>query len=181
MTARFERSEAFWAAQSAFWGAVTKNGRAKATGYNPPVSRAERKAELWTERGAKYLRGEPRLAAKAGPVEVEVDPQLYRDVLAAAERMAPAVVRAWDRHLSRLAFDAWRKWPVATGLSRALIRLEYLAAGEQYVGRVVSAAPYTYFIDGHPHRKLIAVPGKGLAPALGREVLGAAKLDAREG
>lgn len=176
----FPRSEAFWSAQSAFWGTVTKNGRAKAAGYTPPVARAERKAELWSERGAQYLRGQKHLAAKAGAFSVEVDPQLYRDVMAAVERLAPAVVAAWDLHLSRLAFSAWRQWPVSTGLSRALIRLEYVADGEQYVGRVTSAAPYTYFIEGHPHRKLLALPGKQMIPKMGRDVLQAGHLDAGE-
>lgn len=174
----FPRSEAFWSAQSAFWGAVTSKGRAKADGFG--VSKAERKAQLWSERGARYLRGEPRLAAKAGPVTVEVDPQLYRDVMAAAERMAPSVVRIWDEHLSALAFRAWRDWPVSTGLSKALIRLEYIAAGESYVGRITSGAPYTYFIEGRPHRRLIANPGKGQIPSMGRAVLAAARLDAAE-
>lgn len=176
----FPRSEAFWSAQSAFWGAVKRQGLAKAAGYSPPVSRAERKAQLWSERGAKYLRAEPRLAATSGQVTVEVDPQLYRDVLATAERLAPAVVAAWDRHLSALAFDAWRKWPVSTGLSKALLQLQYIAAGEQYVGRIVSAAPYTYFIEGHPHRRLLAAPGRRLTLALGRDVLRAGHLDAAE-
>lgn len=175
----FARSEAFWAAQASFWGAVSKKGVAKGEGFSPPVvAKAVRKAELWTERGAKYLRGEPRLAAQHGPVRVEVDAQLYRDVLATAERLAPAVVRVWDEHLSGLAFKAFRGWPMATGLSRALIRLEYLAAGDEYVGRVRSDAPYTYFIAGQPHRALIAKPGKALVLQMGRDVLAAGHLDA---
>jgi len=177
----YPQSSAFWTASTAFWGAITANGRAKAKGYNPPLSKAERKADLWTRRGEHYLRGQAGLFQRLGgsaKVQVLVDPELTQDVLRTLDRMAPAVAAVWDRHLGALALNAFRNWPVATGLSRALIQLDYIADGDQFVGRVKSAAPYTYFIAGSPHWKLIRTPGRALGIVLGREVLAAGHLDA---
>lgn len=156
-------SERFWSASSS-WYTARKDAQAKASapGGKPPAM--SHKEELWKNRGASYLRGRGDLAKwfKADnhtAFMVRVDPKLARDILAFVDSINPAIVQVFDEHLGKLAFDAWREWPVASGLSKSLIGLEYAIDGDdRFVGQIVNTAPYVFFIKGGPHRKLLDVP-----------------------
>jgi hypothetical protein len=76
--------------------------------------------------------------------------------------LAPELARALDEELSKLAFKAWREWPVSSGLSKGMITLEFEVAGELFVATVASRAGYTLYIEGQPHRRLIDAPSREL-------------------
>lgn len=142
-------STRFWAAQSSA-AAAARTAIARKGGARFGSSFA-RKEELWSSKGSHYLRGHKGLAGRfAG---IRVDPALQAIIADELARVAPALQGAFDEHLGKLAFKAWREWPVATGLSKSLLALEYSSSGTgRFTGSLSSRAPYTVFIKGQPHR-----------------------------
>lgn len=176
----YPTSNAFWSASSS-WFAARVEAQAKA-GLVGAKALAGKEA-LWKDRGASYLRGRPDLKQwfKVGNGDaymVRVDPKLARDLLDFIESINPAIVRAFDTHLGRLAFDAWSAWPVSSGLSRSLIGLEYTADGERFVGQIVNTAPYVFFIEGSPHRKLLEGPAPVTAVRMAAAIMGSLRVAA---
>lgn len=102
---------------------------------------------------------------------IEVDPTLGDYVLDLIEEAAPAVTDAFDSRMGRLAFSAWRQWPVSSGYSRSSIALNYSAYNDVFVGSVSVTAPYLYYIKGRPHARLIERPGAQTAIEIGNEIL----------
>lgn len=102
---------------------------------------------------------------------IKVDPTLGDYVMDLIQAAAPAVTDAYDTHMGRLAFEAWRQWPVSSGFSRSSLALSYSAQGEQFVGAVGVTAPYLYMIKGQPHRRFIERPGRHTAVDIGNAVL----------
>lgn len=160
-------SKAFWNASSAWFRAhKAAQAKARAEGRSPDTAGA--KEARWVQRGAKYLRARPSLPSQL----IRVDPALSQGVLDLMEAMAPQLVGAYDRELGGLAFRAWRQWPVATGLSRSLVSLEYEVQGDgTFVGHLRSRAPYTVFIKGQPHRQLIDRPSREVATRIAEQAL----------
>lgn len=162
-------SEAYWSAARS-WAAAnatrTARRRSSATGVDVSrqlatrVARWESATRVVTAGSASDAPGihvSPRLSAICG------------EMLAA---VAPALASAFDAHLGRLAFSAWRDWPVASGLSKTLLSLEYQQIGPNYfIGQIVSQAPYTRFIKGQPFRTLIDSKGAGVAMAIVRDAV----------
>ena len=171
-------STAFWSASSS-WYAARKEAQAKASKLG--VGKMERKEATWQSRGAHYLRGRSDLkkwfkASDGTAFMVRVDPKLARDILNFVEQLNPSIVRAFDEHLGHLAFNAWRDWPVRTGLSKSLIGLEYMLNGEErFVGQIVVTAPYVFFIEGSPHRALLEKPAGGVGLRMATDILAALK------
>lgn len=159
-------SAAFWSASTS-WYASRKAAQDKSTraGAAPSLSRKEAQ---WRSNGRRYLRGRADLASRAALVRV--DPRLTARILEFLDAMAPAVVSAMDAEVGRLAFEAWRDWPVASGLSKSLIGLEYFLDGDQFIGQVVNTAPYVFFIKGQPHRKLLERRGLEVAQRIAARV-----------
>ena len=124
-------------------------------------------------------RGKPRAQIRAlahgdiHVVSVRVPPELYEAVLEMMQAVAPALQAAYDKHLAALAFLAWKAWPVASGLSKSLLALEYEVSegGDTFTGRIRSRAPYTVFIAGQPHRVLIENKAAAVADKIGTDAL----------
>jgi len=153
----FAISRRFWSASEA-WTKAQRAMTVKVRGEEFRLHTLDRKESRWQISGERYLRGHRAPKNQL----IRVDPKLQEVLLRPIERIAPALSDAFDKHLGRLAFAAWRRWPVYSGLSKSLIALEYTteAGGDRFVGSVRSRAPYTFYIDGQPHRALIDKPAR---------------------
>ncbi len=157
-------SDRFWSAQSAFWNSrPAAQKKAERLKISDPVG----------QRIFNRLNDGSQWVAKAGqPGIVRIDPQLRIDMLQLIRDLAPMLVDAFDRRLGALAFDAWRKWPTKTGLSKSMIELRYDTEQAATVlrGQIISRAPYTPYIDGNPFRRLIDSQGIPAATAITQDV-----------
>ncbi len=150
------RAEEFWSSQSAWWsGHKEAQDKARFARVESPVGRRFLGA---LADGSQFLTGG---APQTGLIRV--DPRLQRDLLVLIQRAAPALVAAFDEHLGGLAQAAFSQWPVRSGLSKALVSLEFTMADSTMRGRLVSRAPYTPYIKGQPHRTLIDQKGAAVA------------------
>lgn len=104
----------------------------------------------------------------------------------AAERWArtavPAAIEAGTRELEELYRDAHARWPVATGRSRAALRLVFRRDASQASGKLVDTAPYVTDIRARklggrsPWTELVVLPWRGRRlPALLRRLRGRAR------
>ena len=168
-------SNAFWSASSS-WYTSRVEAQVKASLENGRVAPLPNKERLWKTNGAKYLRHRGDLAqwfkiANKNAYMVRPDPQLSRDVIDYIDKLGPTISALFDAQLGRLAFSAWKAWPVASGLSKSLINLSYELEGDtRFVGRIRVTAPYVFVIKGQPHRELLDVPAKSLSVTLGADV-----------
>ena len=154
-------SDEFWAAQSAFWQSKPK---------------AQRKAARLLIRDKPGVRTFAYLNDgsqwQTTPIDagyrgvIRIDPQLRRDMAKVIGRLAPSLTSAYDQHLGRLAFEAWREWPYDTGLSKSMLELRYDVQDDatKLNGQIISRAPYTPYIEGNPFKNLIT--DKGLETAV---------------
>ena len=167
---QYPNSTKFWNASEAWWrsrlAAQQKNA---AEGNVRADVDAARKEAKWKKLDiSKYFRS----GRKPNQLSmIRVDPGLQTQLLDAVGAVQPEVVRAFDEVLPGLVTEAWKKWPVATGLSRSLLSLEYSAQGDRFIGTIASRAPYTYFIKGHPHRALLDQPGENAAKQIGVRIV----------
>jgi hypothetical protein len=149
-------ANAFWNARDAWW-----SSRKKTTTQQKGAPNAVAHEARWDGRAEKYLASFKGLhTAFPG---LKLDPKIYEDVADLIRAVAPALVHAMDHHLTALAFNAWRNWPVKTGFSKSRIDLQFQADGDQFIGTVASLAPYTVFIQDHPHRTLLEKPSLAVA------------------
>lgn len=163
----FANANKFWTASEAWYRSrLSAQAKARGMGLQRSTELAAQEAR-WRTNAKKYMKHYRTLPQQL----IRVDVQLQRDLLQMMEAAAPKLVAAFDRHLPALAFSAWRNWPVASGLSKSLVSLEYSVQGEYFVGSVRSAAPYTVFIKGQPHRELIDRPGKQVAERIAMDAL----------
>lgn len=137
--ALFPASERFWSASEA-WTAARVSAQAKAGMGASSLTRTEAR---WRISAAQYLRGTPSLAARAW---VYPGPQASRDAARLIEGIAPQVQEVMDEVLATALFEAWRNWPVASGLSKSLLTVVWTANGTELTGTMVSGAPYSTFI-----------------------------------
>lgn len=155
-------SNAFWSASSSWYSnRVDFEAANTAAGGRIPNPIAKKEA-MWKARGAAYLRGRPdliqRFKANETTFMVRVDPALSRALADIVDEINPAIVAAMDRHVGKLATDAFEAWPTSSGLSKSLIGLEYNVNGDEFTAHVTNTAPYVFFIKGSPHRKLLDGP-----------------------
>jgi len=111
--------------------------------YTPKKS-AVRKEAVWRQRGSRYLRGTKQPFRPSDLVRP--DPDLNTKVLALITRAYPLIANSFNRHLGRLAVSMFDQWPVSTGLSKALLDLDYDVTDTTLGGSVVCRAPYAYYI-----------------------------------
>lgn len=165
------RSESFWAASQAWTAQRRRQVDAVVAAGQGRSDQIVRKAARWQAATSRYLRHYGNLGEHYNGITV--DPKLHGMVLDLMAGIAPRLQAAFDEHLGKLAFDAWRAWPVASGFSKSLIGLEYEVSegGDAFTGRVRSAAPYTVFIAGQPHRALIDRPGAEAADRIATDAL----------
>jgi len=123
---------------------------------------AIQKRARWSQRGAYYMRGVGSPPRGSG---IQLDPAITKTVLGFLKREAPAVAAAFETHLVPVALNAQRYWPVKTGLSRALLTLEFSAAGgSKFVAVIRNTAPYAFYINKFSTvRDLIFRPGEAAA------------------
>ena len=100
-------------------------------------------------------------------ISMRMDGRAVENILDIAGSVGPIVTEHLDTALASIAFNAWRKWPTKTKLSKALLSLEYqVLPGGILQGSVHSNAWYTYYIKStqhglggkQPHRVLIFQP-----------------------
>lgn len=161
----FTNARQFWMAQQ---GWARSKGpdlllKAKSLGLTLPANPEAEKLMIRTRSGVA-----PKPRAAPGQL-ITVDPRINDWVFRMMEAVAPKLATAMEKHLVKLAFDAAREWPTETGLSRALLRLEFKANAPFFVASFISGAPYTRFISGQPFRNLIDAPGRAVAVAIGNE------------
>jgi hypothetical protein len=58
--------------------------------------------------------------------------------------------KGYDEHMGELALSAFDRWPVQSGLSKAMLELSYTSAGGKFIGTINSRAPYTRYIKKRP-------------------------------
>jgi len=104
---------------------------------------AVRKRAMWAARGNRYLSASGGLRRSD---LVQPDPDLNRKLTALTEQAFPVVSRAFNDHFGPMAVEAFDLWPVASGLSKSLLDLEYEIEGDALVGSLVNRAPYAYYI-----------------------------------
>jgi len=89
------------------------------------------------------------------------------NLLDIAGSVGPIVTEQLDTALASIAFNAWRKWPINTKLSKALLSLEYeILPGNVLQGSVRSNAWYSFYIKSRqnglagkqPYRVLMFQP-----------------------
>ncbi len=123
------------------------------------MSEGIQKRVRWEAKGKRYLRGTTLPFDKQGMVRV--DERLQEKVLDLMNQVAPDVAEAFEKEVVPVAERAVDKWPVDTGLSRALISLRFSATDSTLTGTLRSRAPYTVFINkGQTWRSLLDRPWK---------------------
>jgi len=163
----FATSDAFRSARDSWWSSRLSAKDTKFSQGSRIARIASRKEERWKLYGRSYLRLYKGLDGQL----IRFPPELAGMVEAQIEAIAPKLARAYDKRLGRVAMDAWASWPVSTGLSKSLIDVEYEQRGEQFIGRVVSRAPYTVFIRrGETFRDLLRTPGRAAAMSILKDV-----------
>jgi len=106
---------------------------------------------------------------KSVAIAIRTDPSTRQNLLNIAGSVGPIVSAQMDEALASIAFNAWRRWPWDTKLSKALLSLEYkILPNGVFQGSVHSNAWYTYYIKSRqnglggkqPHRELIFAPAE---------------------
>lgn len=137
----------------------------------------ERKRALWKMRGDKYLR---QYGGMRKDALVQVDPAIQETILRMIEVAAPALAAGYNRHLIPVAEAAFDRWPVASGLSKSLLGLDFavLPDGATFRGRVRDTAPYAWLIRwshrtayGSVVRALVFDPGAKAADRIAADAL----------
>jgi hypothetical protein len=124
-----------------------------------------------------------------GSAAVLMDDTMSAIVRRAIETTQPTVLRRLEREAAELHAEAYGRWPVKTGISRAAlehgIRIVPPNGLEAFVGVDTVAAPYAFFIKAeaggkHTWTEVVRKPGLARAKKLAQE-LGRALLDAYRG
>ena len=160
-------SDDFWAQQSAFW-AESKKAQRKA-GWLRITDKPGIKTFAYLNDGSQWTTTVNERGYKGF---VRIDPQLRRDMAKIIGRLAPSLTDAYDKHLGTLALNAFREWPVRSGLSKSMLELRYDVEDDatQLRGRLISRAPYTPYIEGNPFKTLIDSKGLDTARAIANQV-----------
>jgi hypothetical protein len=73
-------------------------------------------------------------------------PEAARDAARLIEGIAPQVQEVMDEAVAAQLFEAWKSWPVRSGLSKSQLTAVWRADGPELTATIVSPAPYTTFI-----------------------------------
>lgn len=155
----FMTVRAFTAARDSWWSSRARGGAE--AGASKVARAAVSKEQRWIVSGRRYMSA---YKGRDGQL-VRFPAELVDLVATQIEAVAPKLAAAYDKVLGRFIFDAWREWPVSTGLSKSLLDIELEQSGETFTGRVVSRAPYTVFIKdraGSAYQRLLRKPGASL-------------------
>jgi len=154
----WERTNDFWSTRDS-WATEVRSLQAKAarttktTGFKVPTLQS--KANYWKAYGKRM----EKVYGRSGVVSFDVDPRLTRELQGLIDSVAPALAGAFDRELSRVMLEAFYEWPVLSGLSKASLDIGYeQLSPDEFAATLGNRAPYTVFIKGSPHLKLIRTP-----------------------
>ena len=111
--------------------------------YSPNKSAVKRRAD-WKARLAKpQVRG----GRKARPDDlVKVDSKLQYKIARAIGEACPMISEPFNDTLGELALNAFKWWPVETGMSKSMLALEYKYESNEMRGILKNTAPYAYMI-----------------------------------
>lgn len=159
----------FWAARDAWTAAtIARQAAAPKTKRRRPLLLEQQRK--WTINASKYLASRPKiLAASVAP------PDLRSPVLALLDAVPRALAERLDDGLTRVAFAAFRDWPVASGYSKSAIFLTFLPEGSTFEAAIGNAAPYSPLIKGNVARDLLGKPAKAAAQTAIVEALASVK------
>ena len=142
-------------ASSKFWNATDSFFQRVATSSDPKLrsvyrdwvrlSRAPERASKRYRVISGRLSRLPRSGERA--VQIRMDPSFRQSILEMAGAAAPIVTTELDKTMASMAFNAWRKWPVDTGFSKAMLSLEYTVTSPDVVmAQLRSNAWYSFYI-----------------------------------
>lgn len=161
----WEYTQRFWTVQSDFW---TSRPDAQAKAQKLKIKdKPGIRTFAYLNDGSQWIQRKP---GEAGLVRI--DPQLRIDMLKMINDLAPMLMSAYDLHFSTFARRAYDRWPVDTGLSKAMLELRYETYNDatELRAKLVSRAPYTPYINGSPFMNLIDRPGFYAAQDIAAEV-----------
>jgi len=153
----WEQTAIFWEARDA-WAAARSRSAGRAS------AKVAARAAYWTARTDAGKVGPPAavsawMARREGGLEA---------FIAGIQAAVPeALANAFDEHVSRLLFSAWRGWPVSSGFSKSSLTVTYGQRGDDVTARIENTAPYVYYIQGAPWNRLIVYPGATTARLIG--------------
>ena len=110
--------------------------------YQSSVSQVRDRAK-WREPVAAFKA--PQKKQPKGSM-VKVDPGLSQDVAKAVAAACPVIAEPFNKNLGALALEAFKEWPVKSGLSRSQVDLVYKTTETRLEGVVVCRTPYAYMI-----------------------------------
>ena len=156
-----DRSRSFWASVDV-WQRTSTTAKARASRMGIRLQTVVGRVD------PPALRVKVPREPSGGLVRIDTR-QLQRVVDGLLERVRASQVEALDEHVGELAASAFRRWPVSSGLSRAMLQLTYETSnrGLRVVARVTSSAPYTMDIRSQPARKLLDAPASRVADRVG--------------
>jgi len=144
----YPQSSKFWRASDSFFNRV-------ATSDDPFLRRKYREwvaTSRQPEKASKRYRtikgrlsrlpSSPQKAAA-----IRVDPSFRQNILDIAGTVGPIVTGEVDVTMASLAFQAWRRWPVDRGFSKAMLSLEYTVVNQDVLSaQLRSNAWYSFYI-----------------------------------
>lgn len=77
---------------------------------------------------------------------IQVDPDLSQKMAAAIVESCSVIAEPINKHMGRLALDAFHRWPIKSGFSKSQIDLQYKTTHTRLEAVVVCRAPYAYMI-----------------------------------
>lgn len=185
----YPQSSKFWRASDSFF-----NTASSARGIGRSQSGRPYSFDMWREwlrrsrqpdrkkRIQKFIGGEKKVVdffrgvdsrlTRLNPnrevaIAIRTDPKFRQNIMDIAGSVGPIVTEQLDTALASLAFNAWRRWPTKTKLSKALLSLEYeVLPGNILQGSVRSNAWYSFYIKSfqnglggkQPYRLLMFQP-----------------------
>ena len=144
----YSQSSKFWRASDSFFQRVASSDdpylRRKYREW-VQISRQPEKAGKRYRTMAGRLSRLPSSPTKA--LQIRTDPSFRRNILDIAGTAGPIVTEQIDRTMASLAFNAWRRWPVDHGFSKAFLSLEYTVPnGDTLSAQLRSNAWYSFYI-----------------------------------
>jgi len=147
----YPQSSKFWRASDSFFNRV-------ATSDDPFLRRKYREwvaTSRQPEKASKRYRtikgrlsrlpSSPQKAAA-----IRVDPSFRQNILDIAGTVGPIVTGEVDVTMASLAFQAWRRWPVDRGFSKAMLSLEYTVVNQDVLSaQLRSNAWYSFYIKSN--------------------------------
>lgn len=112
-------------------------------------------------------------------VQIRADPSFRKNILDIVGTAGPIVTGEIDKTMASLAFNAWKRWPVKHGFSKALLTLEYSVVNADVLSaQLHSNAWYSFYIKSkqkglggkQPWRVLIFDPAPDAVAEAARQV-----------